>query len=138
VIAGLANNWWEKLLVAGTYITRPYPPEGTANKPPAGITLERFGYQPPTSRLDGWARATFQLEPGASYPLSQHRPGILLVDMDKIEAVSLDYHKNLLAQSAEDGNLRSERLMIPKSASMPKRLQAFVMLDVYPFYQQLL
>ncbi len=98
--------------------------------------MERLGYQPPTSRQDGWVRATFCLEPGASYPLSQHRPGILLVDAERVEAVPLDYHANLLAQAAEDGNLHSVRLLIPKGTRLPSRLRAYVMLDVFPFHQQ--
>lgn len=136
VIAGLANNWWEKLLVAGTYITRPYPADGVANKAPSGITLERLDYQPPTARQDGWVRAIFHLEPGASYPLSQHRAGLLLVDPERSEAVPLDYHANLLAQAAEDGNLHSIHLIIPKGTGLPPRLRAYVMLDVFPFHQQ--
>ncbi len=136
VIAGLANNWWEKLLVAGTYITRPYPAEGFANKAPAGITLEQLGYQPPTSRQDGWVQATFHLEHGVNYLLNQHRPGLLLVDPERTEAVPLDYHANLLAEATEDGNLHSVRLCIPKGTRLPSRLRAHVMLDVFPFYQQ--
>ncbi len=138
VIAGLANNWWEKLLVAGTYITRPYPAGGLANKTPTGISVERLGYQPPTSRSDGWVRATFRLEPGASYSITRHRAGILLVDTERVEAVSLDYHANLLAQATEGGNLHSIRLLIPKGTRLPPRLRAYVMLDVFPFYQQAL
>jgi len=136
VIAGLANNWWEKLLVAGTYITRPYPAGGAANLAPTGITVERLGYQLPTSRSDGWVRAVFHLEPGAAYPLSQHRPGILLVDPERVEAILLDYHACLLAQADDDGNLHSVRLLIPKGTHLPSRLRAYVMLDVFPFHQQ--
>jgi hypothetical protein len=136
VIAGLANNWWQKLLVAGTYITRPYQQDGAANKVPSGIALEHLGYQPPTARQDGWVRATFNLASGAAYPLSQHRPSILLVDCSFTKAVPLDYHANLLAQATEDGNLRSVRLVIPKGTRLPPRLRAWVILDVFPFYQQ--
>jgi outer membrane protein assembly factor BamB len=136
VIAGLANNWWEKLLVAGTYITRPYPIEGTANKAPTGISLERLGYQPPSSRSDGWVQATFHLETEAAYPLNQHRPGILLVDPERVEAVPLDYHAHLLAQADHDGNLHAVRLLIPKGTILPSCLRAYVMLDVFPFYKQ--
>ncbi len=136
VIAGLANNWWEKLLVAGTYITRPYPAGGAANQVPKGIIVERLGYQPPTSRSDGWVRVAFHLEPGAAYPLSQHRPGILLVDAERVEAIPLDYHAHLRAQATEDGNLHSVRLLIPKGTRLPNRLRAYIMLDVFPFHQQ--
>jgi outer membrane protein assembly factor BamB len=136
VIAGLANNWWEKLLVAGTYITRPYPSQGAANMVPKGITVERLDYQPPAARSDGRVRATFHLEPGAAYPLSQHCSGLLLVDAERVEAVPLDYHANLLAQATEDGNLHSVRLLIPKGTPLPSRLRAYVMLDVFPFHRK--
>ena len=39
VIAGLANDWYKKLLVAGTFITRPYDDAGGANVRPAGSSL---------------------------------------------------------------------------------------------------
>jgi len=136
VAAGLANNWYQKMLVSGTYITRPYPDNGPANQHPAGITVTNLDYQAPTAKADGWVQADFKLEAGASYPLSAHQPGILLIDPAATEAVYLDYHTNLSGQADAQGNLKSVRLIIPKGARLPQDLQAVVMLDVFPFYQK--
>jgi hypothetical protein len=136
VAAGLANNWYQKLLVSGTYITRPYPDRGPANQRPAGISVTNLAYQAPTSKADGWAQAEFKLDAGATYPLSAHQAGILLIDETATEAVYLDYHANLSSQADAQGNLQSISLVIPKGTQLPENLQAVVMLDVFPFYQK--
>jgi outer membrane protein assembly factor BamB len=136
VAAGLANNWYQKLLVSGTYITRPYPDNGTANQRPSGISVTGVDYQAPTDKVDGWAQANFKLDAGASYAVSSHQPGILLIDGTATEAVYLDYHANLSSQADPQGNLKSVRLVIPKGTKLPQNLQAEVMLDVFPFYQK--
>jgi len=136
VIAGLANNWWEKMLVAGTYITRPYPDTGKANKPPDGISLSSLEYHSPRRDADGSVQAFFHLEAGASYPLDSHRPGLALYDAETLEAVSLDYHALLSARTDSAGDLRSVRLEIPKGTPLPKKLRVSLMLDVFVFHQQ--
>ena len=136
VAAGLANNWYQKLLVSGTYITRPYPDHGAANQRPAGILVTGVDYQPPTTKADGWVQADFKLDPGNNYPLSAHQPGILLIDTLNSEAIYLDYHANLSSQADAQGNLKTVRLAIPKGTKLPDELQAVVMLDVFPFYQK--
>jgi hypothetical protein len=108
VIAGLANNLYQKLLVAGTYITRPYPSAGLANQAPAGILLDQFFSRAPQAGQDGLVAVTFRLEPGAAYPLKDHRPAILLVDRDKTEAIFLDYQANLSA--VPDENVHTKRI----------------------------
>ena len=76
VVAGLANNIYQKLLVAGTYITRPYPPEGSANRRPEGITVSDVQLQAPASGQDGQVTVHFKLDPGAVYPLAAHYPAV--------------------------------------------------------------
>lgn len=134
VIAGLANNWFEKLLVTGTYITRPYPADSPASQRPAGLSVASLDYTPPTADVDGQVTATFQLEPGASYPLDAHRPGILLLDESAMQAVPLDYHANLSATADAAGNLASVTLRIPAGTALPAALQATVMVDVFPLH----
>jgi hypothetical protein len=134
VIAGLANNWFEKLLVTGTYVTRPYPGDGPASQRPAGLSVASLDYTPPTDDADGQVTATFRLEPGASYPLDAHRPGILLLDESAMQAVSLDYHANLSATADATGNLASATLRIPAGTALPTELQAIVMADVFPLH----
>ncbi len=138
VAAGLANNWYQKLLVSGTYITRPYPDRGAANQRPAGISVTGVDYQAPTAKTDGWVQANFELSPGTrvAYPLSEHQPGILLMDELTTEAIYLDYHANLSAQADAQGNLKSVRLVVPKGIQIDENTQAVVMLDVFPFYQK--
>jgi outer membrane protein assembly factor BamB len=136
VLAGLANNWYQKLLVAGTFVTRPYPKLGPANRRPSGIAVSRVELHPPTSSAEGWVEAEFKLEPGAAYPASEHRAGLVLVDGAATEAVYLDYHAGLTQQDDVDGNLQSVRLRLPKRLRLPGDLQVYVMLDVFPVHWQ--
>jgi outer membrane protein assembly factor BamB len=134
VIAGLANNWWEKLLVAGTYITRPYPMEGSANKRPTGVALHSLEYHPPSRDFDGVIVAFFDVDPGITYSLDSHRAGILLYEPETLETVPLDYHAALTARADTSGNLRSVMLEIPKRTPLPEKLRACVLLDVFPIH----
>ena len=135
VIAGLANNWWQKLLVMATYVTRPYE-AGPANRRPEGISVESLEYTTPTGWRGGRVTVTFRLEEGAHYPLATHRPGILLVDAVRRQAVYLDYHQNLSAAADEVGNLATAALAIPAGTRLPEKLEAVVLLDVFPLYKQ--
>ncbi|MBK8419887.1 hypothetical protein [Candidatus Villigracilis saccharophilus] len=49
VIAGLANNWYKDMLVAGTYVTRMY--DGAANSAPAGIQVSDIAFSQPSRSL---------------------------------------------------------------------------------------
>jgi outer membrane protein assembly factor BamB len=138
VIAGLANNWYQKLLVTGTYITRPYPQPGPANQSPPGILVESLDYRPPKKSRPGRLKARFRYMPGASYPLDRHRPGLLLVEAGTLEPVRLDYHQYLKAQATPAGDLHSVWLEIPASTDLPRSLQAYVILDVHMIYFQAL
>ena len=136
VIAGLANDWYRRLLVAGTYITRPYPPDGGANRRPEGVTVVSLDYRAPSRSADGWVKATFSLAPGAAYPLAEHRPGILLADAATMEAVSLDYRAGLAGEADIAGNLSSVTLRIPRGTGLPAQTTAYVLLDVFPVHMQ--
>ncbi len=135
VIAGLANNWFQKLLVAGTFITRRY--QGPAAQRPEAIEVAQITYRPAAARpaaprQPGQVEAAFRLPPGVAYPLDQHRPGLLLVDPAQGQAVALDYHANLSARADSGGNLQSVSLRIPPGTALPARLQVCVMLDIFP------
>ncbi len=138
IIAGLANNWIEKLLVTGTYITRAYDPDGPANHRPESITVSAVEYIAPTDYRSGTVQVTFALDEGHSYPLSEHRPGILLLDAEKTEAVYLDYHAHLSSESDAEGNLASTTLTLPEKTPLPSTLEAVVILDVFPLHRQAL
>lgn len=138
VMAGLANNVYQKLLVSGTYITRPYPANGPANKAPEGVSIQSLDYKAPAASEDGYVLARLTVQPGTSYPASAHQGGILLVDSQSLQAVSLAYHDNLSSQADSKGNLESIKLTLPKGLSLPSQMKVYVMLDVFPFYQEIL
>jgi len=130
VIAGLANNWYQKLLVSGTYVTRPY--DGTANHAPQGVHVTGIDFKPPDGKAAGQLTAEFAIDQGVSYPIAGHRAALLLVDPQKTEAVYLDYLANTSMQAGADGNLKSVILSIPATTTLPAKMQVYVMLDVFP------
>ncbi|HTX92177.1 MAG TPA: PQQ-binding-like beta-propeller repeat protein [Anaerolineales bacterium] len=134
VVAGLANNWYQKLLVAGTYITRPY--DGAANHAPLAVLAKDVTFTPPTDKQAGQVVATLSVLPGNSYPTDGHRAAILLVDPATSGAVFMDYHANLSVQADADGNLASVTLALPKGMSLPAQLRAYVILDVFPAFSK--
>jgi outer membrane protein assembly factor BamB len=135
VIAGLASNVFEKLVVSGTYVTRAYP-DAAANRRPAGVSVESLDFAPPAFGRDGRLEARLRLEPGARYPLADHRPGIVLVDADRTEAVPMDYHANLSAAADAGGNASRVVLAIPAGTELPERVDAVVMFDVFPAHRE--
>lgn len=135
VLAGLANNWYQKLLVSGTFVTRPY--DGDANRVPPGIKVKEIKLQSASDKAPGRLTCDFVLEPGAAYPIASHRAGLLLVDPSKQEAIYMDYLANLAAQPDTTGNLQSVSLSIPAGTKLPREVQVYVMLDVFPLYSEL-
>ncbi len=138
VVAGLANNIYQKLLVSGTYITRPYPAGGPANQAPDGIQVQSLDFKAPTSSEDGWVIASFLLQPGKRYPVNAPRGGILLVDPSTTDVVYMNYHDNLTSHVDADGNLASVELKLPRGMVLPQQLKAYVILDVFPVNEEIL
>jgi outer membrane protein assembly factor BamB len=134
VIAGLANNWYEKLLVAGTYLTRPY--DGVANHAPQGVLVKDVSFTAPTEDRSGQVVATFSLLPGVVYPVADHCAGLLLMDPTTTEAFFMDYHAALSSQADAGGNLQSVTLDLPKGLVLPAHLRVYVLLDVFPAYEK--
>jgi hypothetical protein len=134
VIAGLANNWYEKLLVAGTYITRPY--DGIANHAPVGVLVKDVSFTPPTSKQSGQVVANISLLPGITYRADEHRLGLLLVDPTSTEAVFMDYHANTGFQADADGDLQSVTLNLAKGMTLPAHVRVYVLLDVFPAFEK--
>ncbi|MBK8985308.1 MAG: PQQ-binding-like beta-propeller repeat protein [Chloroflexi bacterium] len=128
VIGGLANDVYKKLLVSGTFITRPYPDGDPANKRPSDITVTNLTFTPPDDRRDGQVVATLQLPPG--YDLTPHRPAILLLDSAATEAVYLNYLE--LLATAVTGDTATITLTIPAGTALPAALQGAVLFDAYP------
>lgn len=136
VVAGLANNWYQKMLVSGTYITRPYPESGPAARKPQGVSVIGLFHSPPTDDSPGTIRAKVQIDPGSEYPVDLHRASILLIDPVEMQAVSLDYLNSTKMVADSSGNLQEILLEIPRETQLPKDLEAVVMLDVFPAYSQ--
>ena len=132
VIAGLANNVYEKLLVSGTFIIHPYQSTLAANKRPSGVHIGQVNFTPPAEDAEGIVSVDINVENGTSYSSEDHRAGILLVDADRSEAVFLNYLENLETETDLNGNLKSVKLNIPAGTQLPEKLDVFVMLDVFP------
>ncbi len=137
-LAGLCNNAFGKLLAYGTYITQPYDPQGTANKRPEGISVSSIEYTPPQRPDPGLLRATFSLEPGTAYPVSEHLAAVILVDTQEVKAVGMDYHANLELEADGEGNLAAVSLRIPAGTQIPAGSTALIILDVFPLYEEAL
>ena len=134
MIAGLASNWYEKLLVAGTYITRPY--DGMANHAPSGVTVKDVTFSVPTKSQAGQVVADLALLPGVSYPPDEHRLSLLLVDPTSTTAVFMDYHANTGFRADSYGNLQSVTLTLPKGLALPAHVRVYVLLDVFPAFEK--
>jgi len=138
VIAGLANNVYEKLLVSGTFIIHPYQSTLAANKRPSGVNLGEMNFIPPTENAEGNVSVDINVENGTSYSSDDHRAGILMVDADRSEAIFLNYLENLQTESDMNGNLKSVTLNIPAGTQLPEKLEVYIMLDVFPVFHKLM
>jgi outer membrane protein assembly factor BamB len=134
VIAGLANNWYQKLLVAGTYITRPY--DGVANHAPTGVTVKNVSFTAPSNKQAGQVVADISTLPGMTYLADEHRLSLLLVDPTTTAAVFMDYHANTGFQADSNGNLQSVTLTLPKGLALPAHVRVYVLLDVFPAFEK--
>ncbi len=136
VLAGLANDVYKKLVVTGTYVTRPYGDAGPANKRPGGVSVTALDYEAPTGSVSGKVVAKLGVAPGSSYPLAQHRPAIVLIDDARTEALGLSYRDRVTARADDAGNLSQITLTIPPGTRIPAHTEAVVLLDVFPIYRQ--
>ena len=136
IVAGLANKIWKKLVAMATYITRPYPVGGKANKRPAGVHVQGIDFEPPDGAKSGICSARIRIDKGHNYPVDERQSAILLVDRQRREAVDMDYHNHLKQLGDEHGNLYRVELTLPKGLRLPKQISAYVILDVFPIYER--
>jgi hypothetical protein len=134
VIAGLANDWYKKLLVAGTFITRAYDDAGGANARPVGVEVGGLTYAAPTKDAAGRVSATLRKTGDAPVDFAAHRPAILLVDSATNDPVWLDYHANLTTNPVADGV--AVELTVPAGIALPTRTEAVVIWDVFPLVRR--
>ena len=130
VLVGLCNKQG-KLEASGTYLTSGYERRGTANRRPRGVRLASLTLQRPTDQSDGSADARLSRGRGIRYPASSHVAAILLTDADSGSPVSLDYRRDT-TMVVRRGNLVGAHLRIPAGTSMPARVRAYVITDVFP------
>lgn len=138
VIAGLASEWFRKMLVIGSYMTKTYPDYGHVNHAPEGIRINQLLFKPATWLSGGKLEANFELSPGVHFPKNKHRAGILLIDPQSITAISMDYHSNLTIRADSHGDLQSACLDLPRGLRLPNRFLVIVMLDVFPIHREFL
>lgn len=138
VLAGLANDWFKRLLVFGTYQALPYPDYCPANHAPEGVRVSELRFQAPSQLSSGWIEAQLEYAPEAHFALDEHRAGLLVIDPARIRAISLDYHNSLQVLADTAGNVRKIRLRLPRGLRLPRRFLALVMLDVFPLHREFL
>jgi outer membrane protein assembly factor BamB len=129
ILGGLVNKN-AKLVAGGTFMAEKY--SGMANKRPDGVTVTALNYSKPALLKKGYVKAAINIEKGFSWNPDEHIPAIILVDADRLEALSFDYRKLLTYSKDSSGNLAGIRLDIPAGTKLPARLTAYVMLDVFP------
>lgn len=136
VTAGLANGVYGNVVVAGTYMTRPYPQSAPANKRPPGLQVSFVEYAQSTDRLPGQVVVHFRLARGAHYKLAEHRLGILLIDRQLGEVVPLDYRQQLSTSASEQGDVSQVVLTIPAAQELSRDLGIIVLADAFPIHRE--
>ncbi len=134
VVGGLANNVYEKLLVSGTFLTRPYPDNGIANSHPDGVTVGDITYTVPTENEFGVVTAV--LTAPDNFPWQEHRFAILLVDTDTSSPVYLNYLDSTTTEITSDKTTATLTLTIPKNIELPTNMEAVIMVDVFPLLRK--
>jgi hypothetical protein len=122
---GLCNS--DNILPSsGTFITGPY--RGPANRRPKGVRLASL-------RLDRGAGTVVARLAGRPLAANRHAAAILLTDAATGAVVSLDYRKAISLKLAR-GSIREVRLRIPTGTTLPARIKAFVITDVFPLAER--
>jgi hypothetical protein len=94
--------------------------------------VESVVFVAPSPGRDGRVTASLRLAPGTTLPLAEHRASILLFDPEHEAAVPLAYRESLTPAADADGNLRRIVLSLPENAQLPQKLEAIVLVDLYP------
>jgi hypothetical protein len=131
IAIGLCNRD-RKLPAGGTFITERYDRRAAANRRPPGVSVGAVRLVRPAGSEDGTVVARLRLRRGTSFPAARHAGAVLLTDTESGDVVSLDYKKGLTQARDGRGNLREVRLRIPAGTSLPSRIRALVIADVFP------
>jgi outer membrane protein assembly factor BamB len=133
--AGVCNAQ-DTLAASGTLLTGRYG-GGVANRRPSGVRLGSLQITRPGPNAAGLAVATLRLATGTHYPARRHVGSILLTDPAG-EVVPLNYRDETTAGTDARGDLRTIQLAIPAGTTLPSRLRAYVILDVFPLGSRVL
>ena len=125
VAIGLCNSH-AILPSSGTFITGPY--RGPASKRPKGVRLASL-------RLDRAAGTAVARLAGAPLRADRHAAAILITDAVSGAVVSLDYRK-AISLGIRRGAIREVRLRIPPGTTLPGRIKAYVITDVFPLAER--
>jgi outer membrane protein assembly factor BamB len=134
VVGGMANNVYEKMLVSGTFVTRPYPENGIANSHPDGVTLTEVNYTP--AEGNEYGQVTAVLTAPSDFPWPDHRLAIMLVDSDTNTPVYLNYLDGTATEITTDNTKATITLTLPKDVMLPANMEAVIMVDVFPLARQ--
>ncbi|HEY1591770.1 MAG TPA: PQQ-binding-like beta-propeller repeat protein [Solirubrobacteraceae bacterium] len=130
----LCNNQ-DKLVSNGTFVTSAYGSRGTANQRPRGLGVAGVTLQRPTAVAAGSAVATLVLARGAHYPAANHLVSVVLTDAATGAAVGLNYSANVKNVADGHGDIERAELTIPAGTSLPAKVRAYVVADVFPLGQ---
>ena len=133
--AGVCNAQ-DTLAASGTLLSGRYG-GGVANRRPSGVRLGSLQITRPVPNAAGVAVATLRLAPGTHYPARRHVGSILLTDPAG-EVVPLNSRDETTAGTDARGNLRTIQLAIPAGTTLPSRLRAYLILDVFPLGSRVL
>jgi outer membrane protein assembly factor BamB len=124
------------LIANGTFVTSAYT-KGPANRRPPGLSVRNLAVTRSTLVTAGSATATLALRPGATYPASHHFVSVLLTDAATGTPVGLDYRANTSDARDAQGNIAQVHLTIPAGTTLPAKIRAYVVADVFPLGQGL-
>src|SRR5262245_2065320 len=125
-----------KLVASGTFITRAYPGRGGANRRPAGLHVDGVTLRRPSATEDGSAVATLARSGGRPYRADEHVTSLLLVDEASGEPLVLDYRRATMVVPDPDGEVAQVALRIPAGTTVPDRVTAYVITDVFPLHRE--
>ncbi len=97
---------------------------------PAGVSAAAPAVAGPTSSADGSVSTTVTV--AGHYPAADHVMGLLLLDAASGDPVPLDYRGLTTVTSDAAGDVHGVALRIPAGTSLPPRVEAVVMSDVFP------
>ena len=101
---------------------------------PRGLNVAAASRRPRPTASAG-RRSPAQARPGASYPARGHLVSIVLTDADTGAPVGINYTADLKTVQDAHGNIAAAQLTIPAGTSLPARVRAYVVADVFPLGQ---